>query len=262
MFLILDSRFFQVLYFFASLRVSVFHGNSPEVRFLQHIFCDLLFYVNVSCQYFVIPFYMWQVIVSNAGQQNVKGLMGLLEENWKKQHRIFYDEKATQIPGRKSHEASHVFKPKDCMKLGFCRCEAPGKQAFVFWKKMCKSLKEFFAKGGANRSKLDSGMAVLKLQSVAFESDQPLYFHIGYINLKTWHFTLLRLQPRGPCLASGVQPLELKFDDGNLSVELAAKVFCQLDLGQVWECHLFLTSTTASFLGGLPDDTSPCRSPM
>lgn len=195
-----------------------------------------------------------KVIVSNAGHPSIKGLMGILEENWQKQHQIFFDEKAPPIPTRNSAEATHVFKPKDCMKLGFCRCEAPGKQAFVFWKKMCKSFKGFFTKGSTNRSKLDSGMAVLKLQSfhsLAFASEQslPLYFHVGYINLKTWHFTLLRLQPRGPCLANGVQPLELQFDDGKLSVELAAKTFCELDLAQVWECRIcFLVQRRQAFL--------------
>ena len=191
----------------------------------------------------------------------MRGLMARLEDDWSKRHLLYYHDKAPTIPSRKSAEARHVFRPKPCMKLGFCMCDDHGQAAYHFWQKLQKALKPAFAKGSTGRSKLDSGLAVLRFQKGpegpdmdACSGSEPLYFHLGYINLKTWHFTLLQLAPR--CRPSGnIQPLRLADErEGILTpsdgIRLAVQLFAEhFNLEAMWVCHLcWLVQGHDSFL--------------
>lgn len=164
------------------------------------------------------------------------GLLKMLEADWQRQRQIYYGSKAPPMPSKSSAEGKAVFVPKVCMKLGLCVCSAQGQAAFAFWQRLNQVLRKLFKKGSGERRALNSGLVVLQIDS----GEERLYFHIGYANLQTYHYTLLRMMERGkPHLVDTpkgrrvVQPLCLFNDEADFC--LALHVFFKFDLDCVWQ---------------------------
>lgn len=172
------------------------------------------------------------------------GYMGKLEEEWNRQHGIFYHARAPPFPHRNSPESRHVFRGKRCLDFGICVCSGQGKAALTFWQKLSTTLRKVFKKKTPERAELDSGHIVLQCDS-SDSSGSRLFYHMGYCNLKTYHFTVLAMRPRGEPKTIGkhhVQPLCLS-DGGFEVVQLALHCFSKLDLDAAWSVrirHLFL----------------------
>ena len=134
-----------------------------------------------------------------------------LEKEWERRHGIYKHENADPIPGRRSREARHVYQPKPCARIGFCVCELPGRAAFCLWQKLSQKLRTCFPDKSSAKAKLDAGMVVLMFDVPELDDAHPksrVWFHLGYINKKTYHFTLLRMAERGPQIGD-IQPLKL-----------------------------------------------------
>lgn len=176
-----------------------------------------------------------------AGGENRDGLMAKLEQEWERRHGIYKDEKADPIAGRRSRESNHVFQPKPCARIGFCVCELPGQAAFCLWQKLSQKLKTCFPDKSSAKAKLDAGMAILMFEvpespeAPELDDAHPksrFWFHLGYINKKTYHFTLLRMAERGPQIGD-VQPLRLAGHQEGIATDsslfgLAIHVFATL----------------------------------
>ncbi len=196
-----------------------------------------------------------QAVVSNPGTSTTSGLMKALEDAWRRQHGLYYHEKAMPIPARHSADARHVFVPKKCMQLGLCICNQPGKAAHLFWTKLSDALKPKVAKKTLGRSELNAALVVLKFQCGGINhATTTKFFHIGYINLKTWHFCMLEMVSR--CEARrGIQPLRLAGQQDGLEspiagIGIAVQVFAKyFDLDLIWTCkYCIIQQPATSFL--------------
>ncbi len=132
---------------------------------------------------------------------------GLLESRWHMDHnlimnheqeKLFIDKTgATKIEGRTL-----------CARLGLCVCKRP--DVLLFCKLLFQSMKALFKKvnkvPSEERSLLESGHVV-----IYFHSDEvdPVFFHIGFVNFTTWHF-------------SGIQLYVDAYDDSTKTVTLTA----------------------------------------
>ena len=149
-------------------------------------------------------------MIGSRNHPRAHGLMQQLENDWARRHGIYFHDKADPIPGRKSREAQHVFNPKMCCLIGLCVCGLPGKAALLLWRKLSKRLREVFPDKSQSKLKLDIGMVMLRFdvpEGIDTPADRK-WFHLGYINRKTYHFTLLQMAERAPP-QNGVQPLRL-----------------------------------------------------
>ncbi|CAK9110162.1 unnamed protein product [Durusdinium trenchii] len=119
-----------------------------------------------------------------------------------------------------------------------CVCEQEGRAALLFWQKLSSVFRKIFKKKTPERAKLDAGLIVLHCQS---EKEQ-LFYHMGYCNLKTYHFTVLAMQPRGEIThieKQRVQPLCLsEGDDIYNSIKVAVHCFSDFDLNKRWTIHI------------------------
>ena len=166
------------------------------------------------------------------------GLMSKLEADWQRRHGLYYDSKAPPIPSRTGRESSHVFKPKKCMICGICVCSNPGKAAHLFWEKLAKVLRRIFKPKSEARAQSE---IVLRFDSEL----ERHYLHIGYCNLKTWHFSVLDMMERqAPFWYQNrlLQPLCLSTppDEQDKLISLALHRFCDFDLDQLWTCRVCL----------------------
>ena len=142
-----------------------------------------------------------------------------------------------------------MFKPRQCCILGMCICEQPGLAANHFKNKLAAQLRKIFTPKSMDRSRLDSCLTVLR-----FDSDTDcLYFHLGYCNLKTYHFTMLQMKANGPTIQHKgltLQPLCLMdYEPENpTTVKLAIHQFCEFDLQELWTCRVgYIVPTSVQF---------------
>jgi len=149
-----------------------------------------------------------QVLVGNRQHPRAHGLMQQLEDDWARKHGVYFHDRADPIPSRKSREARHVFTPKTCCLVGMCVCDFPGKAALLLWRKIGKCFRQTFSDKSRAKAKLDAGLVVLRFD-IPESTEHPqhrFWFHLGYINRQTYHFTLLRLAERARA-NNGIQPL-------------------------------------------------------
>ena len=160
--------------------------------------------------------------------------MGKLQSCWEDSHQIYYHAKAPELPKKSSQAGRAVFKPKTCLQMGICICRGDGRAGHLFWRKLSRVLRKKFPKKTPPRHKLDSGLVVLRLDSPVGR----IFLHIGYINLKTLHFTTFRLRPDGPPVwDNGCHVQKLVMAGGRDAFGLAIHTFANLDLDVGWTCR-------------------------
>ena len=142
------------------------------------------------------------------------GLLSLLTHWWREQHTVFLQ------PGDEAdRDASAGFKQQLCCTLSLCICSGTGQLAFWMHDNVKKLLRPLLRTKQKvkppGRILVDEAKLVLKLTAAATASaaeatvdpfaveqyaEQPvdLYFHLAYINLSTYHSTLLQLRPVEP----------------------------------------------------------------
>ena len=142
-----------------------------------------------------------------------------------------------------------MFRPKKCCILGICICEQPGLAANHFKNKLTAQLRKIFTPKSMGRSRLDSCLTVLRFDC----GDDSMYFHLGYCNLKTYHFTMLQMKANGPTIQHKglpLQPLCLMDYEGEnpTTVKLAIHQFCEFDLQEMWTCRVgYIVPTSVKF---------------
>ena len=193
-----------------------------------------------------------QALIGNRNHPKAHGLMQQLEGEWARRHGIFFHHQADPVPSRSSRNAQHVFKPKMCCLIGVCVCSLPGKAALLMWRKISKCFREFFPDKSQSKQKLENGLVMLCFD-IPEGADHPAdrkWFHLGYINRKTYHFTLMRMEERAPP-RNGVQPLQLPdLDDGSQLFMLSMNAFVEFfDLHRPLTCAIcYLAESRTKFL--------------
>ena len=117
------------------------------------------------------------------------------EQLWQDDHKVVFHHE--QDPLNIDPEASKRIDGKTlCSRLGICVCKQP--QVILFCQKLFKHMKGFFVKigriAGEARALLEGCYIVIHLrshqQTMNEEDDsRELFFHVGYINFSTWHFS-------------------------------------------------------------------------
>ena len=137
------------------------------------------------------------------------GVMKTLSKWWSKQREIFLHDAANAAA------APGVFKPKICSILNLCMCAGAGQQAWFFHQNVVALLRPILrAKKKIKppaRILVDEARLIVKLSS-SYSSSLPddfdpcdatsepakipaaLWFHISYINLTSYHFTVMPLR--------------------------------------------------------------------
>jgi hypothetical protein len=132
-----------------------------------------------------------------------------------------------------------------CAQLAYCACRQPAVGKFC--QKLLAGMKKKFRMISKNvpsveRALLDSGFIVVRLASQARE----LFFHIGYVNFRRWHFSCLKLH-RNEGKQRSDDPLLLSVGD-------PSSVHC--DEPEPWTHDI---STIFSFVGNLMDLELPWK---
>ena len=94
------------------------------------------------------------------------------------------DEATARITGRTA-----------CAQLGICLCQKP--EVLVFCKRLFQNMKGYFVKRNKvlsrERALLEGGYIVVRFSSSGLEGHPVHWFHVGYTNFRTWHFSGMRL---------------------------------------------------------------------
>jgi hypothetical protein len=190
------------------------------------------------------------------GSLNTRGWQGkeaatvhrLIEERWELLHRPAekkYVQKLGDVPTQK-----HAV----CYYAGFCLCKNPFVKRVVA--NVQAGLRTWLAKGTTARRLYDRAALCLQIWNDSGSVEEYRFYHVGYGNLKTCHFTLMRLH-----LATGLRRVEAALD-GLVACEVkdsglaggdggAANLwqcFSDLDRSQAWRCQLMRLYSDSSLI--------------
>ena len=112
-----------------------------------------------------------------------------LEDQWVQDHNIILngEQERLQID---NNGASKIDGRTVCARLGICVCQRP--DVLLFCKHLFQHMKGFFKKMHKvptfERSLLESGHVILQFWSSDTDLE-PVFFHVGFVNYTTWHFS-------------------------------------------------------------------------
>ena len=187
------------------------------------------------------------------------GVMKFLTDWWSQQHQVILHDESPQLP-----DTAANYKTKLCSVLNFCVCSGMGKIALQFRKNLSALLRPCFVRRKKitppARSMLDEARLVLRFRS-SYGSDAAMYiqslddaaetkqcpadiwYHLSYLNLSTFQFTLLPLhlparpQAAGPCYDLVVCP--------DASFQSSIQQFsADMDFDSRWQVDFFIISVS------------------
>ncbi|CAE7439801.1 HIS7 [Symbiodinium sp. CCMP2592] len=199
------------------------------------------------------------------------GVMRFLTEWWSQQHQVVLHDESPKLPPLHGE-----FQTQLCCVLNFCVCSGRGQVALFFHKNLASLLRPHFVRRQKvtppGRSALDDALLVMRFSSSYSSSDAASYllsleddaepkpcpgdvwYHLSYMNLTTFHCTLLplRLATEGQ---SGpgynlVLPPDAAFQS---SVE---QFSADIDFDFRWQVHFFTVSRSEQLgqCSVLPED--------
>lgn len=109
-----------------------------------------------------------------------------------------------------------------------------------------------WAEFAARELQADASQTPEAAEPAADEKDE-FWFHIGYVNLKVWSLSFLRLVPRGPPDAQGFQRLDVKSIFVDQAILCFAKLIPNESFRASWNIELFLIQTDPNKMLHGPD---------
>ena len=185
------------------------------------------------------------------------GVMRFLTDWWSQQHQVVLHDESPKLPPLRGN-----FQTQLCCVLNFCVCSGRGQVALFFHKSLASLLRPNFVRRQKvtppGRSALDDALLVLRFRSSYSSSDAASYlpsleedvepkpcpadvwYHLSYMNLTTFHCTLLplHLATEGQCGPGYnlVLPPDAAFQS---SVE---QFSADIDFDFRWQVHFFTVS--------------------
>ena len=195
-----------------------------------------------------------------SGKSAEYGFYDKLHEHWDKVNMPYMNDALENIPSRTSEAGKSIFAPTRCMKLGLCVCgrNARGREAELFHSKLVAKMKVFFCKGSVPRQRLETNLVVLKLQQMQVEdhfaiSSSPLYFSLGYINMKLWLFSIMQMVVDDrPVRRCGLVPLRLASEGESKGqiADVGLHMFARhLDMSHEITCKVYYLVRSKSRMG-------------
>lgn len=112
-----------------------------------------------------------------------------LEEQWERDHNIILHGEQAKLQIDRA-AVSKIDGRTLCARLGTCVCQRPA--VLLFCKRLFEHMKGFFKKIGKTmtyeRALLEGGQVILQFWSNDAEAE-PIFFHVGFMNYVTWHFS-------------------------------------------------------------------------
>ncbi len=161
-----------------------------------------------------------------------------------------------KIPGKRKREQQR----SKCFFIGMCLCNHWRLRDFVT--RLQQFLRRISPKGSFNKNYAKAGMLVLRI-SDGIADENALWFHISYVNLKTWVAACIPLRPAEDRIrfliaqASNRIALDLEEPtDSRLGVAHWWRHFYDLDWSQKWEARVYYLRDDEGLLDGrfLPAD--------
>ena len=150
-------------------------------------------------------------------------LQGILRSAWDSLH------KGLRASSLAKLENVHAWKSTPCYAAGFCMCDEHGSRLQAFVKAFQRELRATLVRGSEARQAFDRGFAILRLSTHGLDGEGEVsWFHLGYGNLTTFRFALLRV--------SRVDAHQGRVAEscGRVALQFCNSEYNGLDIGTLW----------------------------